>query len=231
MNHNDMILDLRKAGTDIRIYEYDLLGFFPNINKSLLTETYTNQLMVPKKYLRRMEAFDSIPLIIDKELRRSDTGLPQGSATSPILANLVLNQLQLLDTLSRGSTIIQYADDGMIIGKVGEVEYDVLEYQSRLRDGVSISTEKSGWNSTGIVKFIGFTLDLNTGIFMATPRSGEDKFIANIYEDKVYEDQLDLKLRHAFVLDSQAASQTIRREPRFRGYTCESLLSKLISKG
>jgi hypothetical protein len=116
---------------------------------------YRNQLKVPMRFIPRIEDIDSIPLLMEGILRKSATGLPQGAAPSPLLANLVLSELELLNKLSGGSCIFQYADDCVIIGPKQSIESDVHEYVSRLRDGVSISVEKSGWNSDGILKFIG----------------------------------------------------------------------------
>jgi hypothetical protein len=228
-----LILYYKHLGLPVRIYELDLLGFFPNIHKRLLSETYSNQLMVPRRHIAGLKAFDSIPLLLQGELIRSSTGLPQGAATSPILSNLVLNELGLLDPLKGGSTIIHYADDCVIIGISGVVELDVLEYQSRLRDGVSISTEKSGWNVDGILKFIGFTLDLNTGIFSATPRSGENKIIDNIYICDTEGDAFWTKVRHAFVVDNIVTNDTLAvapLSPQFRGITCNEMIMLLKNK-
>jgi hypothetical protein len=164
---------------------------------------------------------------LESKFQRSDTGLPQGAATSPILSNLVLKELGLLDSLKGGSSIIHYADDCVIIGTAGVVELDVLEYQSRLRSGVSISLEKSGWNSDGILKFIGFTLDINSGVFSATPRNGDIKIIDNIYSCDINSPVFIDKLRRAFVLDSLVIHSSIQqREPKFRGITCQQVLEK-----
>jgi hypothetical protein len=136
--------------------------------------------------------------------------------------------LGLLDSLKGGSSIIHYADDCVIIGIAGVVELDVLEYQSRLRSGVSISLDKSGWNSDGILKFIGFTLDLNTGQFTATPRSGVNNDLGNIFDQDVNTYQFETKLRKAFVVEDISISSTLnRREPKFRGIICQQVLEKL----
>jgi retron-type reverse transcriptase len=221
-----LILYYKANGINFRIYELDLLGFFPNIHKSLLREMYINQLHVPRRLLSRVEAIDSIPLVIEGVYRRSETGLPQGAAPSPLLANLVLNELGLLNELSGGSSIFQYADDCVIIGRADCIVDDVAEYGSRLRNGVSISLEKSKWNTDGILKFIGYTLDLNTGQFTATPHSGNNKDLGNIYVEDINSEQFESKLRQAFVIQDMLISNVTanRREPKFRGITCQQIL-------
>jgi hypothetical protein len=187
-----------------------------------------NQMKVPARFLNRVIVFDEIPLLLEGKVKRSETGLPQGAASSPLLANLVLNELGLLDRLPGGSRIFQYVDDCVIIGPADCVAEDVLVYESRLRDGVSISEEKSGWNSSGILKFIGFTLDINSGVFSATPRNGDIKIIDNIYSCDINSPVFIDKLRRAFVLDSLISLSSIQqREPKFRGVTCEQVLERL----
>ena len=107
----NQILYFRSRGIEFRIYELDLLGFFPNIHKSLLNDMYINKMRVPNRFIYRVAAFDKIPLLLDGKLQRSRTGLPQGAASSPLLANLVLNELGLLEALPGGSSIFRYVDD------------------------------------------------------------------------------------------------------------------------
>jgi hypothetical protein len=220
------ILYYKSQGIDFRVYELDLLGFFPNIHKSLLRQMYMNQLKVPARFIHKVEAIDMIPLRMDSKIVRSETGLPQGAAPSPLLANLVLNELGLLDVLKGGSQLFQYADDCVIIGPAEFIMDDVVEYESRLRDGVGISKEKSGWNTSGILKFLGFTLDLSSGQFTATPRSGLIKDLGNIYIQDINSIEFELRIRKAFAVETgNVATNHHTREPRFRGITCQHILS------
>ena len=224
-----LIIYFKSRGIEFGVYELDLLGFFPNMHKSLLKEMYINQLRVPSRLIAKIAAIDSIPLLLEGEIKRSGTGLPQGAAPSPLLANLVLNELGLLNKLPGGSCIFQYADDCVIIGPKDGIESDVIEYKSRLRDGVSISTEKSGWNTSGTLKFIGYTLDLNTGQFMATPRSGRVKDLGNIFDQDINSSEFETKLRNAFVVDC-TVNTINKREHKFKGITCQQALAKLMVK-
>lgn len=70
------------------------------------------------------------------------------------------------------------------------------------------------------------SLDMNTGMFCATPRSGVNKHLVHIYQGDLNYIDLTTALRHAFVIPGMTSSDATRRDPMYKGQLCENILRK-----
>ena len=97
------------------VVDMDLENFFDTVNQSKLVQLMSEEIKDGRvislihKYLRA-------GMIVNKKYEESKEGVPQGSPLSPILANILLNELdQKLE--ERGHKFVRYADDVLIFCK------------------------------------------------------------------------------------------------------------------
>ena len=118
----------------------------------------------------------------DGLLEQRTTGTPQGSPLSPLLSNIVLDELDN-ELEKRGHSFCRYADDcNIYVGsrkageRVMESIVDFIEKKMKLR----VNKDKSGVKHCSDVKFLGYTILSGGGIRVS------DKSIAR-FKDKVKE--------------------------------------------
>jgi len=149
------------------IVDIDLKSFFDEVDHSILLQLVYNRIKCPKT-MRLIRKWLRVPIQINGKLVKRRKGLPQGSPLSPLLSNIMLNELDKeLD--KRGLKYVRYADDFSIYckskrqaRKTGNELYLFLKDTLHL----PINREKSG-----IRRPVDFTL-LGYG-FASTYRKGE----------------------------------------------------------
>ena len=159
---------ITKRGKHTVVVEMDIEKFFNNINHDLLMGFIEERISDQKllRLIRRMLR-NSI-LSEDGTLIANDTGTPQGSPVSPVLANIYLHHVldEWFDQnfIGKGE-IVRYADDAVFV-------FDDLKTATDFKDqlhkrfaeyGLKMNEEKSGIveltpRSDGIIGFVGFVL-------------------------------------------------------------------------
>lgn len=96
------------------VIDLDLSKFFDTVNHSKLLQLLS-QNIADGRVISLIHRFIRAPISEDGKVSKKTTiGTPQGGVISPILANIILNELdQLLD--SRGVKFVRYADDMVIL--------------------------------------------------------------------------------------------------------------------
>jgi len=97
------------------IVDIDLQGFFDQVDHSLLLQLIYNKVKCPYT-LRMIRKWLRAPIQIKGKLRKRRKGLPQGSPISPLLSNILLDELDK-ELSERGLRYIRYADDFSIYAK------------------------------------------------------------------------------------------------------------------
>jgi RNA-directed DNA polymerase len=127
------------------IVDIDLKSFFDEVQHYKLLQLIYNKVKCPttlwliRKWLRA-------PILINGKLRKRRKGMPQGSPLSPLLSNILLDQLDK-HLKSKGYKFIRYADDFSIYAKTKEEAKKIgNETYLFLRDKLDlpINREKSG---------------------------------------------------------------------------------------
>ncbi len=140
------------------VVDCDLEAFFDGVNHDLLMEQLKGKHQDPA-LLRLINRYLKAGVRVDGATQASIEGVPQGGPLSPILSNIVLNQLDW-ELGTRGHRFVRYADDFVVFVKsqpAGErVMYSLQRYiDDSLR--LKVNTQKSAvdrpWNRT----FLGFT--------------------------------------------------------------------------
>lgn len=127
------------------IVDIDLSKFFDEVSHSKVLQLIHEKVKC-KTTLRLIRKWLRAPILIDGHLYKRRKGLPQGSPLSPLLSNILLDQLdQYLE--KRGLRFIRYADDFSIYTRSkSDAKAIGNEIYVYLRDklDLQINREKSG---------------------------------------------------------------------------------------
>lgn len=145
------------------VVDMDLKSFFDEINHDRLINRL-NKAITDKRLVDLIGRFLRAGLMHGGLLQQRIKGSPQGGPLSPLLSNIVLDELDRELTL-RGLSFVRYADDFNIFVKSERSAHRVLSsiYQfleTRLR--LKVNYDKSGVRLCDQTKFLGFTV-LRTG--------------------------------------------------------------------
>jgi len=170
------------------IVDIDLKRFFDEVEHYVLLELIYKKVQC-EKVMKLLRSFLRAPIQIKGKLQKRRKGVPQGSPLSPLLSNILLNELDK-ELERRGHRYVRYADDFSIYVKsevsakrVGNSIYKFLRDKLRL----PINREKSG-----IRKPLSFTT-LGFG-FVPTYKKGErGKYQLVVKESKWKELKAKLK--------------------------------------
>ncbi len=141
------------------VVDIDLEKFFDKINHDRLMQRLSKG-VGDKKLLRLINAFLKAGMMDDGLIEQRTAGTPQGGPLSPLLSNIVLDELDK-ELENRGHSFCRYADDCNIYvnsRKAGERVMtsmtDFIEKKLKLK----VNHEKSGVRHCSDVKFLGYTL-------------------------------------------------------------------------
>jgi len=155
----ESVLRLHEAGYWL-VLDADIEGFFDNIPHSVVRRLVADQ-VADGHILRLLQRFLNAGVMEDGVFKPTSIGTPQGGVVSPLLANIVLNQLD--GALYRaGFQFARYADDFVVLARTQrqaqealELVQQVLATQLQLR----LSPEKTRITTYGKgYEFLGFFL-------------------------------------------------------------------------
>lgn len=162
---NQALLNINEGYQDI--IDIDLKSFFDEVSHELLTTLVYRWVKCPLT-LKLIRKFLRTPISINGKLVKRRKGVPQGSPLSPLLSNIVLNELDK-ELERRGHRYVRYADDFSIFlrsraaaKRVGNSIYLFLKSKLRL----PINRGKSGIRRPDQFKVLGygFVRDLRKGM-------------------------------------------------------------------
>ena len=151
--------------------DLDLRKFFDTVNHSKMLQVLYKTVK-DSRVMQLISRMQKVKVMEDGKCTKSQIGLPQGSAVSPVLANILLNELdQELDR--RGHKFVRYADDMVILCKSQRAAERVLESVTRfIEDKLFLQVNKEKTHVSKLspeVKFLGFGfLQRKDGIWVAT---------------------------------------------------------------
>ncbi len=154
---------IRKCQTNIDegykyVVDMDLEKYFDTVNQSKLVEVLSRTIKdgrvisLVHKYLRA-------GVVVRKRFEETEVGVPQGGPLSPILSNIMLNELDK-ELERRGHRFVRYADDMMIFCKsrrsAERVLNNILPFIEK-KLFLKVNREKTVVDYVGRVKFLGFS--------------------------------------------------------------------------
>ncbi len=149
------------------IVDIDLKSFFDEVEHYVLLELIYKKVKC-KPTMKLLRSFLRAPALINGKLHKRRKGVPQGSPLSPLLSNILLNELDK-ELEKRGHRYVRYADDFSVYVKskraakrVGNSIYKFLRDKLQL----PINREKSGIRKPLDFQVLGFG-------FVPTYKKGE----------------------------------------------------------
>ena len=170
------------------IVDIDLKSFFDEVDHCILLQLLYRRVKCPLT-LRLIRKWLRAPILINGKLVKRRKGVPQGSPLSPILSNIMLDELDK-ELARRGLKYVRYADDFSIYcksqwqaRKTGNEIYLFLKNKLHL----PINREKSGIRRPVNFTLLGFA-------FVPTYKKGEKGKYQLVVSDKGWKN-LKLKLK------------------------------------
>lgn len=139
------------------IVDIDLKRFFDEVDHELLL-TLIHSKVTCKQTLCLIRRFLRAPILLNEVLSKRRKGVPQGGPLSPLLSNILLNELDI-ELERRGHKYVRYADDFSIYVKskiaarrVGNGIFQFLRDKLRL----PLNRDKSGIRRPNTFKVLGY---------------------------------------------------------------------------
>tara|TARA_R110001583_G_scaffold123082_1_gene274418 strand:- start:37233 stop:38186 length:954 start_codon:yes stop_codon:yes gene_type:complete len=139
------------------IVDIDLKSFFDEVEHYVLLELVYKKVKC-KATLKLLRSFLRAPILIGGKLQKRRKGVPQGSPLSPLLSNILLNELDK-ELEGRGHRYVRYADDFSVYvqskksaKRVGNSIYKFLRDKLQL----PINREKSGIRRPSTFNLLGY---------------------------------------------------------------------------
>lgn len=148
-----------REGRDI-VVDLDLEKFFDRVNHDILMSRLAKRIR-DKRLLRIIRRFLEAGIMKSGVCIERDKGMPQGGNLSPLLSNILLDELDK-ELEKRGHKFCRYADDCNVYvksQKAGERVMNSIEKFLRKRLRLKINKEKSKVAETKECKFLGYTLE------------------------------------------------------------------------
>jgi len=141
------------------VVDIDLEKFFDTINHDRLMQRLSKG-VGDKRLLRLINAYLKAGMMSDGLMEQREAGTPQGSPLSPLLSNIVLDELDK-ELEKRGLSFCRYADDCNIFvrsRKAGERVMKSLTNFIEDKLKLKVNPNKSGVRHCSEVKFLGYTV-------------------------------------------------------------------------
>ena len=151
------------------VVDIDLSKFFDRVNHDRLMMRLATRIR-DKRVLKLIRAYLNSGALVGGTVERTGEGTPQGGPLSPLLANIVLDELDK-ELERRGLRFVRYADDVAIYVRTPKAAERVKRSVSRFIIGrlrLVVNEEKSAVGRPWHSKYLGFRITR----FMGKTRTG-----------------------------------------------------------
>jgi RNA-directed DNA polymerase len=138
--------------------DMDLSKFFDRVDHDVLMHRVARKIG-DKHILRLIGKYLRAGVVIKGRLEKSREGVPQGGPLSPLLANILLDDLDK-ELEKRNHKFVRYADDFVILVRTQRAGLRVKESVTRFLERklkLKVNQDKSRVSSTDNTNFLGFT--------------------------------------------------------------------------
>jgi RNA-directed DNA polymerase len=178
---------VQQAQTYIRegygwVVDIDLEKFFDRVNHDMLMARVA-RVVKDKRVLKLIRAYLESGVMINGVVMEAEEGTPQGGPLSPLLSNIMLNDLDR-ELEERGHKFVRYADDCNIYVKTpragGRVLTSVKQYlEKKLK--LKVNPQKSKVEKATKAKFLGFSFFQRKGeVFIRLANRTKERFTEKI---------------------------------------------------
>lgn len=156
------------------VVDIDLEKFFDNVNHDKMISLIMKDVKCGE-IVSLINKFLKSGIMIDDEYKESVIGTPQGGNLSPLLSNIMLNQLDK-ELEARGLRFTRYADDCIILVGSSKAADRVMKNVSIFIErklGLKVNMTKSKVSKPNDIKYLGFGffMDKNDGLWKAKPHA------------------------------------------------------------
>jgi len=140
------------------VVDMDLEKFFDKVNHDILMARVARKVK-DKRVLRLIRAYLNAGVMENGITKETVEGTPQGGPLSPLLANILLDDVDK-ELTKRGHKFVRYADDCNIFVKSNRAGQRVMESVIRIVEGklkLKVNREKSAVDRPWKRKFLGFS--------------------------------------------------------------------------
>lgn len=148
------VKDGRRMAVDL-----DLAKFFDNVDHDVLMGLLGRRI-ADKRLLRLIGRYLRAGVLVGEHIEPSELGTPQGGPLSPLLANIVLDELDR-ELARRGHRFARYADDLIILVKTERAAQRVMRSVTRYLEQtlkLAVNPAKSQVAPMSECSFLGFTI-------------------------------------------------------------------------
>ena len=172
---HDALKQCQQNANDGYIYvvDMDLEKFFDNVCQSKLIEVLSKTIK-DGRVISLIHKYMNAGVVANGMFERTEVGVPQGGPLSPLLSNIMLNELDK-ELERRGHRFVRYADDCMIFCKsrksAERTLKSVLPYiENKLF--LKVNRDKTSVAHISKVKYLGYTFYCHKGLrFRVHPKS------------------------------------------------------------
>ena len=202
---HDALRQCQKNVNDGYVYvvDMDLEKFFDTVCQSKLIEVLSRTIK-DGRVISLIHKYLNAGVVANGKFERTEVGMPQGGPLSPLLSNVMLNELDK-ELERRGHRFIRYADDCMIFCKSRKSAERTLENIIPFIEGklfLKVNRKKTEVAHISKVKYLGYTFYRNKGKcrFRVHPKSvakmknkireltDRNKGISNAEREKKYQE-------------------------------------------
>jgi len=165
------------------VVDMDLEKFFDRVNHDMLMARVARKVK-DKRILKLIRAYLNAGVMINGITKETVEGTPQGGPLSPLLANILLDDLDK-ELTKRGHKFVRYADDCNIFVKSQRAGQRVMESVINLVEGklkLKVNREKSAVDRPWRRKFLGFSFLPNREATIRLAPKTLERFKARIRE-------------------------------------------------
>jgi RNA-directed DNA polymerase len=144
------------------VVDIDLEKFFDQVCHDRLMAKAADRI-ADKRLLKLLRAYLNAGVLENGLVRPTDAGTPQGGPLSPLLSNLVLDELDR-ELERRGHRFVRYADDGQIFVRSERAGHRVMASMTKFitkKLRLKVNEEKSAVARPWERKFLGFSFTVN----------------------------------------------------------------------
>ena len=142
----------------IYVVDMDLEKYFDTVNQSKLIEILSRTIK-DGRVISLIHKYLKAGVVINHTFKETGVGVPQGGPLSPLLSNIMLNELDQ-ELEGRGHRFVRYADDLVIFCKSKRSAYRTLtNILPFIEDKLflKVNHEKTVVSYLGRIKFLGFS--------------------------------------------------------------------------
>jgi RNA-directed DNA polymerase len=159
------------------VVDMDLAKFFDEVNHDVLMSKIAKRI-ADKRVLRLIRGYLRSGIMIDGMVSQRDKGTPQGSPLSPLLSNIMLDELDK-ELERRGHCFCRYADDCniyVISRRSGErvLESITKFVEKKLR--LKVNKEKSAVDKPSRRTFLGYSFTFHNEPRLRVPKESIQRF-------------------------------------------------------